>query len=330
MSTNSRSGYTPAQIHQYYDRINLPEKYRHEPGQASTKIASQTSTGLDFLSALQRHNLANIPFENLDLHYSSHHSISIDAQEIFDKIVAGGRKKGRGGYCMVNNALFANVLRGLGFNVTSHGARISSSVSAAKDIPLDQVSFSGFSHMVNLVSFPDHPDLKYHVDVGFGSGGPTSPVPLQHDEEGRINIAPTQRARVIHAPIPGTASDQKFWVYEKRNGDQNWSPCYCFAETEFLESDFKVMNYWTSTSKDSWFTKMPVCLKMLLDESGDKIVGHMHVLKTDFKKRIGEDALIDRELKSEDERIKVIEEEFGIPLDEEERKGTHGMVSEIK
>ncbi|KAH0126472.1 hypothetical protein KCU82_g21295, partial [Aureobasidium melanogenum] len=89
------------------------------------------------------------------------------------------------------------------------------------------------------------------------------------------------------------------------------------------------MNYWTSTSKDSWFTKMPVCLKMLLDESGDKVVGHMHVLKTDFKKRIGEDALISRELKSEDERIKVIEEDFGIPLYEEERKGIHGMVSEI-
>ncbi|KAH0151608.1 putative N-acetyltransferase family protein, partial [Aureobasidium melanogenum] len=153
MSSKSRSGYTPAQIHQYYDRISLPQEYRHEPGHVSTKIASQTSTGLEFLSALQRYNLANIPFENLDLHYSTHHSISIDSQEIFDKIVGGGRKKGRGGYCMVNNALFANVLRGLGFHVTSHGARISSSVSAAKDIPLDQVTFSGFSHMVNLVSF---------------------------------------------------------------------------------------------------------------------------------------------------------------------------------
>ncbi|KAI4719222.1 cysteine proteinase [Aureobasidium sp. EXF-10727] len=330
MSSNPRPGYTAAQIHQYYNRINLPEKYRHEPGNASTKIASKTSTGLEFLSALQRYNLANIPFENLDLHYSTHHSISIDAQEIFDKIVVGrDGKKGRGGYCMVNNALFANVLRGLGFSVTSHGARISSSVSAAKDIPLDQVTFSGFSHMVNLVSFPDNPALKYHVDVGFGSGGPTFPVPLQHDEKGKLNIQPTQWARVIHSPIPGTASDQKFWVYEKRNGDQNWSPCYCFAETEFLESDFKVMNYWTSTSKDSWFTQMPVCLKMLLDDSGDKIVGHMHILKTDFKKRVGEDALISRELKSEDERIKVIKEEFGIPLNEEERKGIHGMVSEI-
>lgn len=322
------SSYTPSQISQYYDRINLPQKYRHEPGNVSTKIASNTSTGLDFLSALQRYNLAHVPFENLDLHYSSHHSISIDAQDIFNKIVVNA-KGGRGGYCMVNNALFANVLRGLGFTVTSHGARISSSVSAAKDIPLDKVTFLGFTHMVNLVSFPDNPDLKYHVDVGFGGGGPTFPVPLKHDEHGRLNVEPNQWARVIHSPIPGTASDQKFWVYEKRNTDQNWSPCYCFSETEFLEADFKVMNYWTSTCNDSWFTHIPVCLKMLLDESGDKIVGQMHVLKTDFKRRVGEDALVNRELKSEDERIKVLEEEFGIPLSEEERSGIHGRDSEI-
>jgi arylamine N-acetyltransferase len=322
------SSYTPDQINQYYDRINLPQKYRHEPGNESTKIASQTSTGLDLLSALQRYNLAYIPFENLDLHYSSNHSISIDAEDIFNKIVVN-TKGGRGGYCMVNNALFANILRGLGFSVTSHGARISSSVSAGKDILLDQVTFSGFSHMVNLVSFPDNSDLKYHVDVGFGGGGPTFPLPLRHDEDGKLNIEPNTWARLVHATIPGTASKEKFWVYEKRNGNQNWSPCYCFPETEFLESDFKVMNHWTSTSKDSWFTKIPVCLKMLLDESGDKIVGLSHVFKTDFKKRIGEDALVSRELKSEDERTKVLEEEFGIPLNEEERNGIHGMVSEI-
>lgn len=322
------SSYTPAQINQYYHLINLPQKYRHEPGNVSTKVASQTSTGLDFLSALQRYSLAHIPFENLDLHYSSHHSISIDAHEIFNKIVVNG-KRGRGGYCMVNNALFANVLRGLGFRVTSHGARISSSVSAGKDIPLDQVTFTGWSHMVNLVSFPDNPDLKYHVDVGFGGGGPTFPLPLRHDETGVLNMEPNLWARTIHAAIPGTASDQKFWVYEKRNGNQNWSPCYCFAKTEFLEADFKVMNHWTSTSKDSWFTKVPVCLKMLLDDSGDKVVGQLFVFKNDYKKRIGEETLIDQELKSEDERIKILEEEFGIPLSEEERSGIHGTVAEI-
>ncbi|KAI5204223.1 cysteine proteinase [Aureobasidium subglaciale] len=330
MSTKPRSGYTTAQIHQYYDRINLPTKHRHEPGQASTHVASQTSTGLELLSALQRYNLAHIPFENLDLHYSSHHSISIDAQEVFEKIVLrGDGRGGRGGYCMVNNALFANVLRGLGFNVTSHGARISSSVSAAKDIPLANVTFSGFSHMVNLVTFPDNPSLKYQVDVGFGAGGPTVPFALRHDEKGKLNIEPNDWARIVHAAIPGTVSDQKFWIYEKRTGDQNWSPCYCFAETEFLDADFKVMNYWTSTSTESWFTKIPVCLKMILSENGDEIVGRMSVFKTNFKKEVSGSAPISRELTSEEERIKVIEEEFGIPLNEEEKKGIHGMVSEI-
>lgn len=330
MSNKPRLGYTATQIHQYYDRINLPAKYRHEPGPASQKVASQTRSGLEFLSALQRYNLASIPFENLDLHYSTHHSINIDAEELFKKqVLSKAGRSGRGSYCMGNNTLVANVLRGLGFDVISTGARISSSVSSGKDIPLAEVTFSGLSHMVNLVSFPDNPDLKYHVDVGFGSGGPTFPIPLIHDETGRVNIEPNQYVRLVHAPIPGITSNQKLWVYEKRNGDQNFTPCYCFGEAEFLEADFKVMNHWTSTSKDSWFTQIPVCVKMILDDEGEKVIGNVQFFKTDFKKRIGDELQVSRELKSEDDRIKVLETEFGIPLDQEEKQGIRGMVSEI-
>ena len=172
---------------------------------------------------------------------------------------------------MVNNLLMANVLRGLGFKVISTAGRISSSVSSGKDTPLAEVTFSELSHMVSLVSFPDNPDQKYHVDVGFGSGGPTFPIPLVHDETGRVNVEPNQYARLLYASIPGFTSNQKLWVYEKRNGDQNFSPCYCFGEEEFLESDFKVMNYWISTSRESWFTQIPVCVKMILDDKCDKV-----------------------------------------------------------
>lgn len=332
MSNDPRPGYTASQIKQYYERINLPQTHRHEPGPASSKIASKTETGLEFLSALQRHNLASIPFENLDLHYSTHHRVSIDAEELFDKQVSRKRgKAGRGGYCMENNAVLANVLRGLGFNVISTGCRISSSVSTGEDTPLAGVTFSGLSHMVNLVSFSDQPDLKYHVDVGFGSGGPTFPIPLRHDEEGRLNVEPNQYSRLIHSRIPGTTSDQKLWVYEKRNGaDQNFSPCYSFGEAEFLEADFKVMNHWTSTSEESWFTQIPVCVKMILDDKGEAVVGNIQIFKSDFKKRVRGDLEISRELTSESDRIEVLEQEFGIVLDDGERNGIRGMVSELK
>ena len=72
-----------------------------------------------------------MPFENLSLHYSAHHTISLDPTVLYAKIVGqqGEKPNGRGGYCMENNALFASVLRGLGYDVYSVGARIGRSLA---------------------------------------------------------------------------------------------------------------------------------------------------------------------------------------------------------
>ncbi len=70
--------------------------------------------------------MAAIPYENLTLHYSPHRNITpsdvmLDVQEIYSLIVQEGR--GRGGQCMQMNGMFATVLRSLGFEVMSTGAR---------------------------------------------------------------------------------------------------------------------------------------------------------------------------------------------------------------
>jgi len=83
---------------------------------------------LKFLTQLQQHQLCTVPFENLSLHYSSHHTISIDAEYLYSKIVGNGR----GGYCMENNCFFGTVLRTLGFTVYSAGARVNEAGAAGK------------------------------------------------------------------------------------------------------------------------------------------------------------------------------------------------------
>lgn len=65
-------------------------------------------------------------FENLQLHYSSHHSISLDPEHLYTKIV---EKDNRGGYCMENNCFFGTVLRTLGFSLHSAGARVAIAAS---------------------------------------------------------------------------------------------------------------------------------------------------------------------------------------------------------
>lgn len=324
---SSRSVYTSTQIQQYYDRISLPAVHRHEPGAKSASVANSTD-GLAYLSALQRHNLTSIPFENLDLHYSPHHTISIDVDHLFEKIVA--RKGGRGGYCMENNALFGTVLRTLGFNVTSVGARINSAVGAKPGSgKREELTYSGWSHMVNIVTLSS--GAKYMVDVGFGGGGPTHPLALIHDSP-VLNVAPEQMVRLLHASIPDvTDPEQKFWVYEKQNTSQEefW-PQYCFTLTEFLPSDYKVMNHYTSTSKMSWFTWSVVCVKMLLAENHESIVGEITLFDGSIKKRVSGKSEPLMEIKTEDDRVQALEEYLGIRLSEAEKNGIKGTVAAIK
>lgn len=121
-----RHAYSRAQLLAYYDRIRLPEIHRNEPGPTSARIAQDPEQGLAFLTALHTHHLTNIPFENLDLHYSREHAIYIDPPHLFTKIVENAR--GRGGYCMESNGLFGTVLRSLGFDVYPTGARINRAI----------------------------------------------------------------------------------------------------------------------------------------------------------------------------------------------------------
>jgi arylamine N-acetyltransferase len=124
-----RPVYTQEQLNRYFDRISLPPKYR----KPLIGDPLDSLSGLALLAALQRYHLAAVPFENLDLHYSGHRRINIDPQALFHKIVE--QDNGRGGYCMENNSLFGTVLRSLGYDVYSVGARVNEAaqpISASK------------------------------------------------------------------------------------------------------------------------------------------------------------------------------------------------------
>jgi arylamine N-acetyltransferase len=93
---------------QYLDHINLPQEKRNSP------------LALDFLTELVMRQLAKVPFESLTLHYSKHHLLSLEPEDLFEKVVT----RNMGGYCMENNTFFGVVLRSLGFKLISTGARV--------------------------------------------------------------------------------------------------------------------------------------------------------------------------------------------------------------
>ncbi|KAJ5784197.1 N-acetyltransferase family protein [Penicillium pulvis] len=320
---SQRPIYSPEQLDQYFVRINLPQKYRQSSvAQSDTRIHNETS--LDFLKILQRYQVAAVPFENLNLHYSVQRHISIDAEKLFDKIVT--TKSERGGYCMENNTLFGTVLRSLGYNVMSVGGRVNEAaqpISASKN--WKGPKYDGWNHMVNLIIIGQQ---KYLIDVGFGSNGPHQPLPLIPDVE--FHNVGQQSGRLRYAPISQhTTKGQFLWHYEIKNGDGEWSPAYCFTETEFLPEDFTIINYYMSTSRESMFTFHVLCVRMLLDQEGDNVVGDLTLFNNTLKRRLGATSEIVQTFASDEERVAALEEFFNIHILKADRESIRHTISEI-
>lgn len=182
--------------------------------------------------------------------------------------------------------------------------------------------------MVNIVSIGQN---KYHVDVGFGGNGPIVPMPLDKSSHIQPHIAPAS-ARLQYRNIPGnTNPDQRLWVYEHRIDENNdFNMTYCFTELEFLPSDYNMMNYYTSTSPKTFFTRVIVGNKKILSEDGETLVGDLILENGSLKWRVHGKKEKEIKLESEEERVKAIEEHFGIKLGQVERDGIKGMPSEIK
>jgi len=80
---------TPSQVDAYLHRIGLPQKYFP---------ASNPPIDLAYITALHVHHITSIPYENLSIHYSSEHHVSLVPSVLYDKIVASGRGRGKS-YC---------------------------------------------------------------------------------------------------------------------------------------------------------------------------------------------------------------------------------------
>lgn len=82
------SVYSPEQLDGFLSYIQVPNKYL---------LKNNPKRDLAFLNALHTHVLSTVPYENLALHYSPTHNISLEPQHLYKKIVTD--KRGRGGYC---------------------------------------------------------------------------------------------------------------------------------------------------------------------------------------------------------------------------------------
>lgn len=186
--------------------------------------------------------------------------------------------------------------------------------------------------MANIVTIGSQ---RYVVDVGFGSNGPTLPIPLQDgftcrtigDSSGGTEILIQRRN------IPGTThqtADQLLWIYNVRFDEtKNWIPCYCFPELEFLPNDFEEMNFTVSHSPDSWFTHKIVCMRFIVDLASERVLGDLTLFGTLVRERKYGKTSVLQEIKSEADRVEALKKYFGINLSSSEIDGIKGLETMI-
>lgn len=183
--------------------------------------------------------------------------------------------------------------------------------------------------MANIVTLPD--GKRYMVDVGFGINAPTQPHALESGVV--VPGAESQEMRLLWDTIASTTDpNQHLWILQWRDvGSERWSTNYCFTETEFLHSDYDIINYHTYLSPKSWFTQVIVLAKFIQLEAQGPLVGSFVMLNGEVKRRIGakNEGTIET-CSTESERLAALKNYFDIDLSEREKEGIRDTKCELK
>ncbi len=193
---------------------------------------------LDVLSALHRLHPAAIPYEGTAALVGA--PIDIAPEVIFEKMVA----RRRGGYCFEHNTLFREVLRQLGFEVTSHMGRVLWFLGADDPLPLR-------THMAMKVAVDG---VDWLADVGFG--GATMLAPIRMWE-----TAP-------QATINGTFRLMRVGEHELKlelRTPRRWMPMVLLSLEPQLDVDFLAPNWYTSTYPGSTFKRRLMACRSMPD-----------------------------------------------------------------
>lgn len=238
---------------------------------------------LDTLKAIHYAQAVSIPFENLDV--LAKRPIHLDPASLQKKLVT----EKRGGYCFEVNALFAAVLKELGFDVTTLIGRVRWMAPEEAD--------TARSHMLMRVELPEGPFL---ADVGFGGLTMTGPIRF---ETGAEQETPHEPRRLLE-------HEDGLELQAKIAG--GWTQIYRFTLEPHRRTDYEVASWYTATHPSSIF------VQFLL--AGRPQEGKwLSLFNREFKIRGLDGKAETRVLYSADEIAEVLDSYFGIELSEEDK-----------
>jgi N-hydroxyarylamine O-acetyltransferase len=235
------------------------------------------SANLETLKYLQKQNLLQIPFENLDIHWKN--PIFLDEKNFYEKIVGNGR----GGFCYELNGLFYKLLEEIGFKSKTISAKVSNEKG---------VFGAEYDHLAILTEIGNE---EFLVDVGFGDFT-AEPLKFVFDIE-------QSDANGIFLIRKHT---EDYFEVVKKNGD-DWKSEYIFKDLERDLAEFTEMCNFHQTSPESHFTRGKVC--SLMTNDGRKTLTDKKFIET----KNGQKSEINVESNKDFQRI--LAEEFNIKKD---------------
>ncbi|GLA45343.1 DUF1279 super [Aspergillus niger] len=312
--------YTPAQLAQYFERIKLPDDIRAR--------LSAGKKDLEVLTSLVRHHVAGVPFENTVLHYTPEQYFELKPQGLHEKIV----RRRQGGTCFQVVRILSEVLLSIGYTLYNSAARLNAAASISLATTADPnrpvgPQFGDWQHMVLIVRIDGQ---DYLVDGGFGPNCPVQPIALRDGHEfvdGRLG----RRGRLIYDNINnGRAHHLKYWRLQYQSMKSPvapWMDVYAFKECEWLDTDYEAGARAVGTNKRIWFRLRVTAFHYVLEEGvpvGWNMLWHNTLIRFH-----GGKVLEKSFLESEEERIEVLADVFGIVLTEDNRKEIAGMFSAL-
>ncbi len=175
------------------------------------------------LDAMQRAQLATIPFENFDILLGR--GVALAPAALVEKLV--GRR--RGGYCFELNGLLLLALRAIGFDVRPLLARVH-----LRGNP------TGRTHVLLLVELGRR---SWVVDAGFGGPSLRGPIPFELDV---VREQQGESFRLVGAGELGTMLQMQT--------SAGWKHLYSFDLDTALDADIALANRYTATHPESRFT----------------------------------------------------------------------------
>ena len=200
------------EVRKYLQRIGISENVELKPD-------------IKLLKLLQYMHVTKVPYENLDILEKK--SPCLDIPYLYEKIVT----KHRGGYCFELNALFAALLKELGYEVKSYFARY---LRGESTLPMRR-------HRVLVVKAEGK---DYLCDVGIGDVAPRYPLLMEYSLEQQFE---DEFYRIERDEFLGTV------LWEKYKGQ--WRKYFSFTDDLCDELDFIQPDFYCRYHPDSPFNK---------------------------------------------------------------------------